>query len=350
MGGHFAVKYKMKLALFLFLFFALSCALVARFRLYALNKGLLDNPNARSSHTLATPRGGGLVFMLLWPVAGIGAILLGVWSLQQALVFLPGAALIGLVGYWDDHHGLPARWRAMVHFLAAAGGVAVLGGVSTLDLGVIEFHLGWLASVLAVLAIVWSVNLFNFMDGTDGIAGVEALFVFGMGGILLWQAGGAALAAPIWALAAAVAGFLVWNWPRAKIFMGDVGSGFLGFLIAVFALAGDAWFGVPALLWVILYGVFWFDATLTLLRRIAAGERWYAAHRSHAYQRLHHGGGWSHGRILWGTITVNAVLALIALWANAHREALLWAVLLAFIVLAAVYAVIERRAPMYPKR
>ncbi|MFZ5594709.1 MAG: MraY family glycosyltransferase [Pseudomonadota bacterium] len=338
------------LTLSLLLTFVASWFLVGRFRAYALTKGLLDNPNARSSHTLATPRGGGLVFMLLWPVAGISAILLGVWSLQQALVFLPGAALIGLIGYWDDHHDLPARWRALVHFLAAAGGVAVLGGTDTLDLGMTELHLGWVASVLAVLTIVWSVNLFNFMDGTDGIAGVEAFFVFSVGGLLLWQAGGAALAAPIWALAAAVAGFLVWNWPRAKIFMGDVGSGFLGFLIAVFALAGEAWFGVPALLWVILYGVFWFDATITLLRRIAAGERWYAAHRSHAYQRLHHGGGWSHGRILWGVIALNTVLASLALWANAHREMLPWAVLTTFAVLAAAYAMVERIAPMYPAR
>ncbi len=174
--------------------------------------------------------------------------------------------------------------------------------------------------------------------------------MLGVGGFFLWQAGGAALAIPAWVLAATVAGFLLWNWPRAKIFMGDVGSSVLGFLIAVFALAGEVWFDVPMLLWVILYGVFWFDATLTLLRRMAAGERWYAAHRSHAYQRLHHGGGWSHGRILGGTIALNAVLALIALWANVHREELLWAVLVAFIALTVVYAMVERMAPMYPAR
>ncbi len=336
------------LSLTLLLAFAASWFFVGRFRVYALAKGLLDNPNARSSHTLATPRGGGVVFVVLWVVTGAGSVFLGVWSLPQALAFLPGALLLAGIGYWDDRHDLPARWRALVHFGVAGGSVMALGGVDTMGLGVTDLSLGWLGAGLAVFAIVWSINLFNFMDGTDGIAGVEALFVLGVGGFFLWQAGGAALAIPAWVLAATVAGFLLWNWPRAKIFMGDVGSSVLGFLVAVFALAGEVWFDVPMLLWVILYGVFWFDATLTLLRRIAAGERWYAAHRSHAYQRLHHSGGWSHGRILWGTITLNAVLALIALWANGHREELLWAMLVAVVVLAAVYAMIERRAPMYP--
>lgn len=337
------------LTLSLLLAFVASWFFVGRFRVYALTKGLLDNPNARSSHTLATPRGGGLVFVLLWLVAGAGSVLLGVWSFPQALAFLPGALLLAGVGYWDDHHDLPARWRALVHFGMAGGSVMALGGVDAVGLGVTDLPLGWLGAGLAVFAVVWSINLFNFMDGTDGIAGVEVLFVLGVGGFFLWQAGGAALAIPAWVLAAAVAGFLLWNWPRARIFMGDVGSSVLGLLIAVFALAGEVWFDVPVVLWVILYGVFWFDATVTLARRVMAGERWYAAHRSHAYQRLHRPLGWSHGRILWGVIVVNSVLAGLALWAHAMPEMRLVALGGAVVVLCITYGLVERVAPMYAK-
>lgn len=329
------------LTLSLLFAFLASGFLVGRFRLYALAQGLLDNPNARSSHTLATPRGGGLVFILLWLVAGVGSVFWEVWSLAQALAFVPGAALLAGIGYWDDRHDLPARWRALVHFVVAGGSVAALG--------VAGLPLGWLGAGFAVFAIVWSTNLFNFMDGTDGIAGVEALFVLGVGGFFLWQADAAALAIPAWVLAATVAGFLLWNWPRAKIFMGDVGSSVLGFLIAVFALAGEVWFDVPMVLWVILYGVFCFDATLTLARRVMAGERWYAAHRSHAYQRLHCPLGWSHGRILWGVIAVNSVLAGLALWAHAMPE-MQWVVMgVAVVLLCIIYGLVERVAPMYAK-
>lgn len=332
------------LILTLSLLFALfaSWFLVGRFRLYALAQGLLDNPNARSSHTLATPRGGGLVFILLWLVAGVGSVFWGVWSFAQALAFLPGAVLLAGIGYWDDHHDLPARWRAVVHFVVAGGSIGALGVVADLSLG--GFGVG-----VAVFAVVWSINLFNFMDGTDGIAGVEALFVLGVGGFFLWQANGAALAIPAWMLAAMVAGFLLWNWPRARIFMGDVGSSVLGFLIAMFALAGEVWFDVPMVLWVILYGIFWFDATVTLVRRVMAGERWYAAHRSHAYQRLYRPLGWSHGRILWGVIAVNSMLGSLALWASAMPEMQLVALGGAIGLLGITYALIERVAPMYPK-
>jgi Fuc2NAc and GlcNAc transferase len=153
-----------------------------------------------------------------------------------------------------------------------------------------------------------------------------------------------------WALAAAVAGFLVWNWPRARIFMGDGGSGFLGFLIAVFAIAGEVWFGVPALVWIILYGVFWFDATVTLVRRIARGEQWYAAHRSHAYQRLHHGLGWSHGRVLGGVIVLNSLLTAIAWWAYVQRDMMPVALLMTLVVLTVAYVAVEHGAAMYPGR
>jgi len=327
--------------------FVLSLLSVHRFRHFALVKGLVDNPNSRSSHKVATPRGGGLVFVLLWGIASVLLALFGAWVFEHVLVLLPGALIVAAIGYMDDHGGVSPARRALVHFAAALGCVFFLGGVDALSLGAFKVHLGWLGALLAVFAIVWSVNLFNFMDGTDGIASVEALSVVGVGGAFLWQAGGAELAVSAWILAASVGGFLVWNWPKASIFMGDVGSGFLGFLIAAYALAGEIWYGVPALLWVILYVVFWFDATVTLLRRVTAGERWYSAHRSHAYQRLHHLGGWSHRKILWAVIGLNIIFGCLAVYGNAHRDQLFWLLLTSVVIAGFLYAFIERIAPMY---
>lgn len=330
----------------LILAFVLSLLSVHRFRHFALTQGLVDNPNSRSSHKVATPRGGGLVFVLLWGIASALLALFGVWFFEHVLVLLPGALIVAAIGYMDDHGGVSPARRALVHFAAALGCVFVLGGVDALSLGAFKVHLGWLGALLAVLAIVWSVNLFNFMDGTDGIAGAEALFILGIGGVFLWQAGGAGIAVSAWILAASVGGFLVWNWPKASIFMGDVGSGFLGFLIAAFALAGEKWYGVPALLWAVLYAVFWFDATATLVRRVVAGECWYSAHRSNAYQRLHHLGGWSHGKILWAVIVLNAVFGCLAVYGNAHREQLFWIFLVAVGFAGLCYILVERIAPM----
>jgi Fuc2NAc and GlcNAc transferase len=327
--------------------FVLSVFAVRRFHHFALAQGLVDNPNSRSSHQVATPRGGGLVFVLLWCMAGVLFTLFGTWSAIHALTILPGALCVAVIGYMDDHCGVSPAWRALVHFAAALSCVIFLGGMDTLSLGDFNVQVGWFSSALAVLAIMWSINLFNFMDGTDGIASVEALSVLIVGGAVLWQAGGAELAISAWILAASVGGFLVWNWPKASIFMGDVGSGFLGFIIAVFALSGEKWFGVPALLWAILYVVFWFDATVTLIRRIAAGERWYSAHRSHAYQRLHHLGGWSHRKILWAVIGLNIIFGCLAIYGNAHRDQLFWLLLTSVVVAGILYAFIERIAPMY---
>jgi Fuc2NAc and GlcNAc transferase len=145
--------------------------------------------------------------------------------------------------------------------------------------------LGYLGSLLAMLGIVWALNLFNFMDGIDGIAASQAIFMAGAGAVLAILSGmSVSTSAAALVVAAASLGFLVWNWPPARIFMGDVGSGFLGFVLAVLALAALRERAVMLPVWLILSGVFVIDATVTLLRRVARRERVYEAHRSHAYQ------------------------------------------------------------------
>lgn len=255
-------------------------------RRYALSGGLLDEPNARSSHQVATPRGGGLAIVVVFVLGCVVLRLLGQLDPASCGVLIGAGLLVAVLGFVDDHRHVGAGWRLLGHFLAAVAALLWLGGYGALpaQLSAVLGLPGWLVMTLGVLYLVWMLNLYNFMDGIDGIAGVEALIVcLGMALIYAVTSHGALLGAPL-LLAAAVGGFLCWNFPPARIFMGDVGSGFLGLILGMLslqaALADLALFWA----WLILLGVFVVDATWTLLRRLSRGKKPYEAHRTHAYQ------------------------------------------------------------------
>lgn len=266
--------------------FAASYLLTGLIRRYALNHSLLDVPNARSSHVVATPRGGGLavVIVFLSIIGGLSLLDSSIQIKPSLGLILSGASVAG-IGFWDDRQSIPARWRFMVHFAAAAWGLYWLGGLPPVIFFEHIVDLGWAGQVLGLLYLVWLLNLYNFMDGIDGIAGIEAVTVCCGGALMVW------LVVPdsgVWMppvfLAAAVLGFLVWNFPPARIFMGDAGSGFLGIMLALFSVQA-AWLESRLLwVWLILLGVFIVDATVTLCRRVMRGEKFYQAHCSHAYQ------------------------------------------------------------------
>ncbi|MBD9563427.1 MraY family glycosyltransferase [Pseudomonas sp. PDM09] len=261
-----------------------SFVLTALLRQYALARSLMDIPNARSSHSIATPRGGGVAIVVVFL---LGLCLLYQQSMTGLATFL-GMAVAGVVvaviGFMDDHGHIAARWRLAGHFCAAAWMVFWFNAFESVNLFGMTVHLGWSGAVIAAIYLVWMLNLYNFMDGIDGIASVEAMSACA-GACLLYalddQSG--LIGAPL-LLALAVAGFLIWNFPPARIFMGDAGSGFLGIILGAIALAAAnvdfKWFWV----WNIMLGVFVVDATFTLLRRLLRGEKVYEAHRSHAYQ------------------------------------------------------------------
>jgi Fuc2NAc and GlcNAc transferase len=266
---------------------SVSLGLTGVLRRYALARSLLDVPNGRSSHSIPTPRGGGMAIVLTF-----SACLPVLWALDlvpvRLLVALSGSGgLVALVGFLDDHYHLARRWRLLFHFLAAAWALAWLDGMPVLTVGQISLPRGWLINAIAAVYAVWLLNLYNFMDGIDGIASIEAITVC-MGGVLLYVI--VTPGNPQWIVPAvlrvSVAGFLYWNYPPARIFMGDAGSGFLGITLAVLSIQA-AWIA-PDLFWawVILLGVFVVDASVTLLRRfLAGGQKYLEAHRSHAYQR-----------------------------------------------------------------
>lgn len=323
----------------------LSVALVRVFSVYAL-KHMLDIPNARSAHQEPIPRGGGVVFVLLWIICLLMGFELKWFSFRELFIFLPTTFLISFIGFWDDKHGLTVRKRLIVQILVAVLSVAQLGDVSALHwFGHSVIHLGWIGTGLVIIGLVWSTNIYNFMDGLDGVAAIEALFVFGLGGLLFWNAGAIKFALLVWALVLVVSGFLVWNWPKARIFMGDVGSYCLGFLVALFALVGDQRYHIPITLWVILYSLFWFDATVTMLRRLWNGENIVTAHREHACQRLHRA-GFSSTQILIGIVILNCILSGIAFYVSIHTVLLKWGLVLAVAILSVLYGIVERLQPM----
>ncbi|KPW84798.1 Fuc2NAc and GlcNAc transferase [Pseudomonas congelans] len=306
----------------------LSLILTALLRKYALAKSLIDIPNARSSHSIPTPRGGGVAIVITFIMA---MAVLG-WAghlPSSAFVAIVGSGgLVAVIGFMDDHGHIAARWRLLGHFAAAAWALFWLDGLAPLDVMGWTFDAGPLWQVLAAFYLVWMLNLYNFMDGIDGIAGIEAVTVC-LGMSIIYALGGhTGLSWEVLMLAAAAAGFLYWNFPPAKIFMGDAGSGFLGIVLGVLSIQGS-WTS-PQLFWcwLILLGVFVVDATVTLVRRLLRRERLYEAHRSHAYQfaSRHYG---RHVPVTLAVGLINLVWLLpIALWvALGDGEGLIWAVM-----------------------
>lgn len=277
-----------------------SLVLVGVYRKLALRVGLVDVENARSSHQGVTPRGAGLVIVLLyaigvcfyWEEAVIASKLL-------SLVLCPLA--LALVGLLDDYMALSSRSRLLIYFLLILAVIVPLGapayfpGRQLLPVALILFS-------LAVM-MLWLINLFNFMDGINGIAGVEVLFVL----ISIQFLGESALASlsPLMVIVlGAVVGFLYWNFPLGKVFMGDVGSIFLGALLGIYVLASLYDGGGMFWSYMILLGVFFVDATYTLLVRLFSGLRITQAHRSHTYQLLSRKWG-SHAKVVGAMLLLN---------------------------------------------
>lgn len=294
-----------ELAVLCFVVFIVSVLMTGVLRRYAIAKNLLDVPNERSSHLLPTPRGGGVAIVLAF-LSGIVAL----WQMSLldtgTMTGLAGAGLfVAIVGFIDDHGHVAAHWRLLAHFMAAFWMLYWLGGLPPVMIFGVAFDMGWLGQMFAAFLLVWLLNLFNFMDGIDGIAGTEVISVSLVAGVIIFlQANSVSGLALHLLIAAAAAGFLLWNMPPAKIFMGDAGSGFVGLMLGGIALYSMSI--APQMLWVwlILLGSFIVDASYTLVRRLIRGDKVYRAHRSHAYQYASRKYA-SHRVVMLGVLTIN---------------------------------------------
>ena len=267
--------------------FAVAVIGTGLMRQYALQRNLVDVPNSRSSHSSPTPRGGGVAIVTAFFASLLALDYLGFIDSRVLGALLVGGGATALVGFIDDRANLRVSVRIGVHLLATIWVLIELGDIPERVLANWGLHGVWIGDLAVLLILIWATNLFNFMDGIDGLAGSEAVFVGGAGALLNWYHGGMpGLTAAMLSLAAACVGFLRWNWPPARIFMGDVGSGFLGFTLAVLGFASSQHGAMAIEVWAILSGVFLVDATVTLLSRIVRGDRWFEAHRLHAYQIL----------------------------------------------------------------
>lgn len=308
--------------------FGIALAALAVLRRSPLAGRLVDHPNERSLHDRPTPRIGGLGLLAgALPVAAIAA--------PEAAGLVATAAALSLFSALDDARSLPVASRLAAHLAAAVLAVAIAGPVPG----------GWVAAALAVAAIAWMANLYNFMDGADGLAGGMALIGFGAYAVAALRGGDAPVAYASLALAAGAAGFLAFNFPPARVFLGDAGSVPLGYLAGALGWLGferglwPAWF--PAL----VFSPFIADATVTLAMRAARGEPVLRAHRAHHYQRLVLA-GWSHRRLAawaWALMALAAASAIAAREASAATQgAIICAWALAY---GALFASIHRRYP-----
>ncbi len=285
-----------------------------------------DKPNTRSLHVHAVPRSGGVGIVL---GVGVACLILPTWRLQIMLGLAVSIAVLSLL---DDARGLPV-WLRLGSHLAVA-------------LAFLWFYVpaewGAMAWLLALLAMVWMTNLYNFMDGSDGLAGGMALFGFGALGTAAWLAGDIVMAQLGLSVAAAAAGFLLFNFYPAKIFMGDVGSIPLGFMAAAIGLLGywrELW---PWMFPVLVFSPFIVDASVTLLRRLLRGERVWQAHREHYYQRLIRSGV-SHRATAIGAYGLMSGCATVAFYSLRRPESALPAVLLLGVLYLALMIWLDRR-------
>jgi Fuc2NAc and GlcNAc transferase len=282
----------------------LSFALTYFIRLFALKNKIVSIPNERSLHDIPTPHGGGLAIVISWYV-GI-SILFFCSKIDKNLYFaLLSGAILTLVSLVDDLRGLKPYIRLIFHFITSIIAFVFLGGLRQLVIPGIQMNYLFLVYPLAIIGMVWFINLFNFMDGVDGFASLEAITIC----FVLFLLSGSIINL---LLLACVSGFLFWNLPKAKIFMGDVGSTQLGFILVVLGIYFHNTYQFSILNWIMLTSPFWFDATLTLYRRWRNGEKLGEAHRKHAYQRIVQA-GFSHLKVNVYLLIINLFVVVMIL-------------------------------------
>ena len=281
-----------------------SYAITYFFRKIAIKKSILDLPNERSSHTIPTPRGGGLAIVITWYIGITFFLFCNKISTELYFAFLSGLILV-IVSLTDDFINLSPIIRLFAQAASSALALYFLGGLQIIDFGIFKIESIWILTPIAFIAFIWFINLYNFLDGIDGYAALEAIFI-SISFFLFTHDFNLII------LAVATLGFLIWNWQPAKIFMGDVGSTLLGFNFVVFAIYFQNSEKLSIIVILILTAVFWFDATLTLFRRWRNNEKLSVAHKKHAYQRIVQA-GFSHQKTVFCSLIINVIGLIIVL-------------------------------------
>jgi UDP-N-acetylmuramyl pentapeptide phosphotransferase/UDP-N-acetylglucosamine-1-phosphate transferase len=303
-------------------------------RKWAIYQSLLDLPNERSSHSVPVPRIGGIAIVMVW-FSGLIYFYSNQMIENKIFYALLAGIPLTLTGFLDDLIHLKPSMRFLVQALCGAAALFFIGGLQIISFFTYPFTSFYILNIVALVAIIWSINLFNFLDGIDGYISMEAIYI----GISIFALTGDHMGL---LLVFSILGFLIWNWQPAKIFMGDAGSTLLGFTIAVLIIyyQNSNMISIPA--WLIITSVFWFDATVTLLRRIRNREQLSQAHRKHAYQRIVQS-GFSHSQTVLWALGLNALLFGLA-WLSVRYEYYDWLILsVSVIILIIVNKYIDGR-------
>ena len=281
----------------------------------------LDIPNERSSHLTPTPRGGGIAFVATSLVGFLLLLLNDTLDNKSLLALCCAGAIVAMAGHLDDRQKISgAAVRLVLHAIGAIILIIGIGIPSQISLFDRTVNTGIIGSILGVLYLVWLLNLFNFMDGTDGIAASEAIFVCVAGAVLNYYVLSVInFSAAAMILTASTFGFILYNWSPAKIFMGDVGSGYLGIVVGGLSLMAAKQQASLLWVWIILLAVFVSDATITLIRRLLRKQKPHVAHRSHAYQHLAIRFN-SHSKVALVVLAVNVVWLLPIAFLVANKQ------------------------------
>jgi len=310
-----------------------TALLVRQFLVPGSRFHILDLPNERSLHDSPTPRTGGVALVTGFTAGAVILMTLEPSGIANLLVLLGTAIALGIVSFMDDAFQIPVRVRLAVHF-SIAGVLVYLGyRIDAVSVPGFAWTLGTAASIIvSMVFIVWMINLYNFMDGMDGFAGGMTVIGFTTLAVLAAGSGGKVFSVTAGTIAAAAAGFLIFNFPPARVFLGDAGSSVLGLLAAAMSLWADRTGLIPLWISVLVFSPFVFDATFTLVRRFLWGEQVWVAHRTHLYQRLVQA-GWSHRKTVvveYGLMCGCASCAVLAMYSASVVQ---WVVAIAWVAI-----------------
>lgn len=306
-------------------------------RIWALRYKVLSFPNERSLHTDVTPRGGGLAIIVAWY---LGLIVFYIFSWVDSNLFwaLACGLILAAISFADDILEIKPIIRLIIQFVVSIAAFYLLGGLrKPVTPGIDVLSIPYVIYPIAIVGMVWFINLYNFMDGADGFASIEAIIIC----LVLFTFAGSW---EVLLLAASVLGFLYWNWPKAKIFMGDVGSTQLGFILVVLGIHYHNTLDFSIFNWLMISSPFWFDATLTLYRRWRLGAQLSTPHRMHIYQRFVQA-GYSHKQLDFVLLIINAIIICLILL---YRELDFLKIPVCIITLGFLYLVARKVDDLFP--
>ncbi|RUR20240.1 glycosyltransferase family 4 protein [Legionella sp. km535] len=326
------------------IFLLLSYACTKLFCKLAQNSRLIDRPNDRTLHLKPTVRGGGLVFIGLALISLPYLCYLNAVSLVDWAGLLIGVILLAAISFLDDLNHLSVTIRFAVQCVVALV-ISVFFRPEHLDFIIFSLSNDYVIFVFVFFTVIWAINHFNFMDGLDGFCALQAMFLLACYFILFYFYQATVYQDFCFILISALFAFLIFNFPPAKLFMGDIGSASLGLIIFSLALIGQQKYQIPLLYWFLLNGLFLFDSTITLVRRIANKERWFAPHRKHAYQRLKQY-GMDTRFILLGQLIINVIIGFLVLYSVNHSINSVLLIVVVLLLLNSAYYAIEKIYPM----